>query len=57
MPKFDYKVITLAYDIVKTEETLNDFGSEGWELIAVDFEARRYIFKKIRYHENNNAKD
>jgi hypothetical protein len=57
MPKFDYKIAILAYDVAKVQDSLNDLGNEGWELIAVDFEARRYIFKKIRYHEDNNTKN
>ncbi len=57
MPKFDYKIAILAYDVRKVQESLNDLGNQGWELISVDFDARRYIFKKIRYHEDNKTEN
>jgi len=57
MTKFDYKIVVLPVGVQKVEEELNTLGNQGWELIAVDFEARRYIFKMIRYHENSKAKN
>ena len=53
MPKFDYKVVHLYMDAIKVQDSLNEYGEEGWELITVDFESRRYIFKRIRYHKIN----
>lgn len=52
MPKYDYKVVTLAVGSPLLEASLNEIGNDGWRLIAVDFESRRYIFLKKRYHEN-----
>jgi hypothetical protein len=57
MPRYDYKVVTLAMGANLLEHSLNEIGEEGWKLIAVDFEARRYIFLKERYHENNKTEN
>ena len=57
MPKYDYKVVTLAVEATLLENSLNEIGNQGWRLIAVDFEFRRYIFTKKRYHENNKTED
>jgi hypothetical protein len=57
MPKYDYKVVNLATGIEMLETSLNELGNQGWRLIAVDFESRRYIFTKKRYHENYKAED
>jgi hypothetical protein len=57
MPRYDYKVVTLAMGANLLENSLNEIGEEGWKLIAVDFESRRYIFLKERYHENNKTEN
>jgi hypothetical protein len=57
MPKYDYKIVTLPVGSDLLEATLNKLGNEGWRLITVDFEVRRYIFVKKRYHENYKAED
>ena len=57
MPKYDYKVVTLAVGANLLENSLNEIGDQGWRLIAVDFESRRYIFLKERYHENNKTEN
>jgi hypothetical protein len=57
MPKYDYKVVTLAVGANLLENSLNEIGDQGWRLIAVDFESRRYIFTKKRYHENYKVEE
>lgn len=57
MPYYDYKIVTLPLNTGATEYALNELGDEGWELISIDFDARRYIFKKVRFHENNKTKN
>ena len=57
MPRYDYKVVTLPVGSEMLEAKLNEIGNESWRLIFVDFEVRRYIFIKERYHENNKAED
>ena len=56
MPYYDYKVVVIAYNAGATEYMLCKLGDEGWELAAVDFDSRRYIFKKVRYHKNEDNK-
>lgn len=53
MPHFDYKIVVLAHNKELIQEELCNLGEEGWELVTVDFDARRYIFKKIRYHKKD----
>lgn len=49
--KFFYKIVTLAFNKELTESALNELGQEGWELVSIDFETRRYFFKKV-YEDN-----
>lgn len=46
MIKFEYKIIVLPLAIEKVQDQLNDLGRNGWELVSVDFDSRRYILKK-----------
>jgi hypothetical protein len=57
MPHFDYKILTLPLNSGATEYMLNELGNEGWDLVTVDFDTRRYIFKKIRFHEINKTEN
>lgn len=39
--KFEYQVLTFnCFDI---EEALNEYGQDGWELVAVDDKGRHYL--------------
>jgi len=44
--QFEYKIETLAMGATLCEERLTELGLSGWELVTVDFEARRYYFKR-----------
>lgn len=47
--RFQYKIVDVLSDTQTMQTTLNQYGSEGWELAAVgmgDLTAPRLIFKK-----------
>lgn len=44
-----YRIVEVLHDTDTMQRTLNEFGSEGWELVAVsagDLTTPRMIFKK-----------
>jgi hypothetical protein len=47
--RFQYKIVDVLSDTQSMQAALNQYGSEGWELVAVgmgDLTAPRLIFKK-----------
>jgi hypothetical protein len=47
--RFQYKIVDVLSDTQNMQATLNQYGSDGWELVAVgmgDLTAPRLIFKK-----------
>lgn len=42
MSKFEYKVLTNDY--ILSSSDLNEFGVDGWELIAVIFNSKENIY-------------
>jgi hypothetical protein len=44
--KVEYIASTLKEDTVKIAGHLNEFGEEGWELVAAWPEMHRYFFKR-----------
>lgn len=47
MIKFQYKIVVLPTNREMTEQTLNELGEQGWELVNVDFNGRTHILKKM----------
>ena len=45
MSEWEYTVQALP-DFHYMEDCLNDFGVEGWELVALDFKAQAAVFKR-----------
>lgn len=49
MKRYQYRIVEVLHDTDTMQRTLNDFGSSGWELVAVsagDLTSPRMIFKK-----------
>jgi hypothetical protein len=47
--RFQYRIVEVLHDTDTMQRTLNEFGSSGWELVAVssgDMTSPRMIFKK-----------
>ena len=44
MQKWEYKVIVI--DRSPTEDALNKLGAEGWELVSVGWDYRKYVLKR-----------
>lgn len=47
--RFQYKIVDVLSDTQSMQTVLNQYGSDGWELVAVgmgDLTAPRLIFKK-----------
>jgi len=44
--RFEYLIETLAMGTDLCEDRLNVLGKKGWELITIDFDMRRYYFKR-----------
>ena len=47
--KIQYRIVEVLHDTDTMQRTLNEFGSAGWELVAVsagDLTSPRMIFKK-----------
>jgi hypothetical protein len=47
--RFQYKIIEVVPDTQQMQAVLNQFGAEGWELVAVsmgDLTAPRLVFKR-----------
>jgi hypothetical protein len=47
--KIQYRIVEVLHDTDTMQRTLNEFGSAGWELVAVsagDLTTPRMIFKK-----------
>lgn len=45
--KFDYKMVMVPRGgLTMTEETLNQLGHEGWELVYVNTPGTQWVFKK-----------
>ena len=51
MQIYEYKIERIAPEAKELEEHLNDFGREGWELVAVICQpdgAEAWYFKRVR---------
>jgi hypothetical protein len=49
MKRYQYRIVEVLHDTDSMQHTLNEFGSNGWELVAVsagDLTSPRMIFKK-----------
>jgi hypothetical protein len=49
MKRYQYRIVEVLHDTDTMQRTLNEFGSSGWELVAVsagDLTTPRMIFKK-----------
>lgn len=49
MKRFQYKIVEVLPDTHNMQATLNEYGMNGWELVAVsmgDMTAPRLVFKK-----------
>jgi hypothetical protein len=49
MKRYQYRIVEVLHDTDTMQRTLNEFGSSGWELVAVsagDLTSPRMIFKK-----------
>jgi hypothetical protein len=47
--RYQYRIVEVLHDTDSMQHTLNEFGSNGWELVAVsagDLTSPRMIFKK-----------
>jgi len=44
--QFEYRIETLAMGPELCEDRLNVLGKHGWELVSIDFDIRRYYFKR-----------
>ena len=44
--RFEYKIETLAMGPELVERQLTVLGGAGWELVSIDFDMRRYYFKR-----------
>ena len=40
--RIEYMIKTLAMNPELCEQALNELGQQGWRLVTVDFETRRY---------------
>lgn len=57
MIKFSYKMVVFPTNRQMTEQSLNELGEEGWELVSVDFDLRTYILKKMYLVEPEGNED
>lgn len=49
MKRYQYRIVEVLHDTDPMQRTLSEFGSSGWELVAVsagDLTSPRMIFKK-----------
>lgn len=46
MTKWEYEINIMPGSQVEDQDLLNDLGTDGWELVAFDFDSRTAIFKR-----------